>query len=63
MNPKGFVAAASRTSQTSMSISWQSIASSFTSAMFTWRKVFSMSLAVSATRMQETPTTLSTSCS
>ena len=37
MNPKGLVAAASTTSQTSISIRWQSCASSFTSAMLTDR--------------------------
>ena len=32
-------------------------ASSFTSAMFTWRKVFSISFAISASRGEETTTT------
>ena len=43
------VAAASTTSQTSISIRSHSIASSFTSAMFTERKTFSSSLVSSAT--------------
>ena len=63
MNPNGFVAAASMTSQTSMSTSWQSIAISFASAMFTWRNVFSSSFASSAARQELTGITLSTSCS
>ena len=33
------------------------IASSFTSAMFTWRKVFSISLAISASRGVDVVTT------
>ena len=63
MKPNGFVAAASMTSQTSMSTSWQSIAISFASAMFTWRNVFSSSFASSAARQDDTAMTLSTSCS
>ena len=63
MKPNGFVAAASMTSQTSIPTSWQTIAISLTSAMFTWRKVFSSSFASSAARQDETGTTLSTSCS
>ncbi len=63
MNPNGFVAAASMTSQTSISTSWQSMAISFASAMFTWRNVFSSSFASSAARHELTGITLSTSCS
>src|SRR6266542_2615582 len=48
MKPNGFVAAASITSQTSMSIRSQSCASSLTSAMFTERKMFSSSFDSSA---------------
>ena len=59
MNPKGLVAAASMTSQTSMSIRSQSIASSFTSAMFTLRKMFSSSLVSSATSGLPTGTSVS----
>ncbi len=61
MKPNGLVAAASITSQTSMPMSWVSMASSFTSAMFTWRNVFSSSFVVSAARAEDTGTTLSTS--
>ena len=49
--------AASTTSQTSMSMRSQSIASSLTSAMFTERKTFSSSLVSSATSGVETRTT------
>jgi hypothetical protein len=48
MNPNGFVPAASTTSQMSISMRSASIASSFTSAMFTERKMFSSSFASSA---------------
>ena len=48
MKPKGFEAAASTTSQTSTSSRSQSIASSFTSAMLTERKMFSSSFVSSA---------------
>ena len=48
MKPKGLVAAASMTSQMSMSMRSASIASSLTSAMLTERKMFSSSLAISA---------------
>src|SRR5882757_209295 len=61
MKPNGLLAAASITDQTSMSSSWQYIASSLTSAMLTCRKVFSSSLASSASRVPLTGTTLSTS--
>ena len=59
MKPKGLVAAASMTSQTSMPIRSQSSFSSLTSAMFTERKVFSKSLASSATRVDDTGITCS----
>ena len=59
MNPNGFVAAASATSQTSMSIRSQRIASSLTSAMLTERKMFSSSFANSAASGVETGTTWS----
>ena len=54
MNPNGFVAAASTTSQTSMSIRSQSCASSLTSAMFTERKMFSRSFVSSAASGDDT---------
>ena len=60
MNPNGFVAAASTTSQTSMPIRSQSCASSFTSAMLTERKMFSSSFVSSAASAVETVWTLST---
>ena len=56
MKPKGLVAAASTTSQTSMPIRSQSTASSLTSAMLTERKMFSSSLASSAASGAETST-------
>ena len=59
MNPNGFVAAASTTSQTSIPIRSQSCASSLTSAMLTERKMFSSSLLSSATSGEETSTTSS----
>ena len=59
MKPYGLVAAASTTSQTSMSIRSHSIASSLTSAMFTARKMFSSSLVSSAASGVETSTTSS----
>ena len=59
MKPKGFVAAASMTSQTSMFIRSQSCASSLTSAMFTERKMFSRSFVSSAASGDETGCTLS----
>ena len=54
MNPNGFVDAASSTSQTSISIRSQSCASSFTSAMFTERKMFSSSFESSAASGEDT---------
>ena len=59
MNPNGLVAAASTTSQMSMSIRSQRIASSLTSAMLTERKMFSSSFASSAASGVETATTSS----
>ena len=60
MKPNGFVAAASTTSQTSMPIRSQSCASSFTSAMFTERKMFSSSFVSSAASGVDTTCTSST---
>ena len=54
MKPYGLVAAASTTSQTSMPMRSQRIASSLTSAMFTERKMFSSSLVSSAASGVET---------
>ena len=59
MNPKGFVAAASTTSQTSTRMRSQSCASSLTSAMLTERKMFSSSLVSSAVSGEETGSTVS----
>ena len=59
MNPNGFVAAASTTSQTSMPIRSQSCASSLTSAMLTERKMFSSSFVSSAASGDETRWTVS----
>ena len=59
MKPNGFVAAASTTSQTSMSIRSQSCASSLTSAMLTERKMFSSSFVSSAASGVETRWTVS----
>ncbi len=59
MNPKGFVAAASMTSQTSIPIREKTIFSSLTRAMLTARKVFSRILAASATRVDDTGTSRS----
>ena len=56
IKPKGLVAAASTTSQTSIPIRSQSIASSLTSAMLTERKMFSSSFASSAASGPETAT-------
>ncbi len=56
MNPYGLVAAASTTSQILRPIRSASIASSLTSAMFTERKMFSSSLAISAASGVETRT-------
>ena len=60
MKPKGFVAAASTTSQTSIPIRSQSCASSLTSAMLTERKMFSRSLVSSAASGEDTRCTSST---
>ena len=54
MNPNGFVAAASTTSQMSICIRSQRIASSLTSAMLTERKMFSRSFVSSAASGVET---------
>ena len=59
MKPNGFVAAASMTSRMSKSIRSARRASSLTSAMLTERKMFSSSLAISATSGLETGTTCS----
>ena len=59
VKPNGLVAAASMTSQMSMSIRSASIAISLTSAMLTERKMFSSSLESSATSGVETGTTVS----
>ena len=48
-------------SQTSMPIASANTANSLTSAMFTWRKVFSNSLVSSASRVPDTGTVRSTS--
>ncbi len=63
MKPKGLVAAASMTSQTLMLSLADISASSFTSPMLTLRKVFSSSFTISATRVDETGTTVSMLCS
>jgi hypothetical protein len=55
MKPNGLVEAASIASHTSTPSSRPNIASSFTSATFTCRKVFSMSLASSASRGEDRP--------
>jgi hypothetical protein len=60
MYPNGLVEAASMASHTSMPRSLANMASSFTSAMFTWRNVFSSSLVSSASRVPETATVEST---
>ncbi len=59
MKPNGFVDAASMTSQTSMFIRSQRIASSLTSAMLTERKMFSSSFVSSAASGVETSCTVS----
>jgi hypothetical protein len=58
MNPKGFVAAASTTSHTSMPMRSHRIASSLTSAMLTERNTFSSSFDSSAASGEETGTTV-----
>ena len=60
MKPNGFVFAASITSHTSMPILCDINAISFTSPMFTARKVFSSSFTISATRVDVTGTTVVT---
>ena len=59
MNPNGLVAAASMTSHTSRPIRSHSSASWLTNAMFTLRKMFSSSLAISAASGDESRTTRS----
>ena len=59
MNPNGFVAAASMTSQTSRPIRSQSRASWLTRAMLTLRKTFSRSFASSAASGEDSSTTWS----
>ncbi len=59
MNPYGFVAAASTTSQMSIPIRSQRTASSLTSAMLTERNMFSSSFVISAASGVETGTTRS----
>ena len=59
MNPKGLVAAASISSKTSMPSSLQRYFASFTSAMFTVRKLFSKSFTASAVAEEFTGTTFS----
>ena len=63
MKPKGFVFAAAITSHTSMPSACDMRAISLTRPMFTLRKVFSSSFTISATRVEETGTTVSTHCS
>ena len=57
MNPNGFVLAARITSHTSMFIRSHNSAISFTSAMFTLRKMFSSSFVISAARALDTIST------
>ena len=59
INPKGLVAAASITSHTSTPRRSHIKASSLTKPMLIMRKVFSSNLAISATSVEETGTTLS----
>ena len=59
MKPNGLVAAASITSQMSMFSLRHKMAISLARAMLTWRKVFSSSFAISATRGSDTGTTRS----
>src|SRR3990172_68614 len=58
INPNGLVAAASITSQTSTPNRSQMIANSFTNPILIMRKVFSSSLAISATSVVVTVTTV-----
>ena len=60
MKPKGLVAAASITSQTSTPSRSHMRATSFTRPMFTLRKVFSSSFTISAACVEETGMTVST---
>ncbi len=60
MKPKGLLAAALTTSRTSRPSRSHMIATSFTSAMFTLRNVFSSSFAISAAAADETSMTFST---
>jgi len=60
MKPNGLVAAASSASQMSTLRSLANMASSFTRAMFTCRKVFSISFASSASPVQDTAAVRST---
>jgi hypothetical protein len=59
MNPNGFVFAASMTSQMSIPMAAYTSFSSLTSAMLTLRKIFSSNFVASATRHDETGTTVS----
>ena len=59
MKPKGFVEAASMTSQTSIPSRSHSCASSLTSAMLTERKMFSSNFVISAASGDETRWTVS----
>jgi hypothetical protein len=60
MNPNGLVLAASIASHTSTPSSLPNMASSFISAILTCLKVFSISLASSASRGEDTATVRST---
>ena len=62
MNPKGLVAAAPMISHTDSPSLRHRMASSFTRAMFTLRKMFSKSFTISAACGEETGTTRSTTC-
>ena len=59
MKPNGLVLAASTTSQMLMPMRSLTSSSSFMSAMFTQRKMFSSSLVISAVRVEDTGTTVS----
>ncbi len=62
MKPKGLVAAASMTSHTSTPSRSHMMASSLTRPRLIMRKVFSSSLAISATSAEETGTTCFKAC-
>ena len=62
MYPKGFVAAASTTSQMSIPMRSQRTASSLTRAMLTERKMFSSSFVSSAASGLESSCTVSIAC-